>query len=366
MAANTDKDGIMKLNLNHIEDGQTSIKIRNSLPKASKIRNYGMEGGDKDPFRSLSHASGIFHRNEINLFKKRYRYGILNPYDTLSTCREYLFFTKPDLNIYPRDDNDGLPSSELQPYLQTQPFWLYEMQEKHSDVLKLLQSSLDNRDPFNHLLENMVQSNLDSPSISAEMIDTPNNSFGVGYTYRGSSEASDDNFDFSLEFKDTKDLPVYHFFKAYEDYETIKHHGQLQPYMYYIRNKILYDQYAIFKFLVDLDDGETIIYYAKYFGVKSKSLPRDVFSNTSFDNGLSYSIDFNAAFFDDMKPWILKDFNIISKEFYNSQKYQIDTWNNVLGRIDNRPAKAAYVVSEYNSQFKHEVNKLKWRGSDDY
>ena len=355
-----------------VQDAKTSFKIRNNPPNIDDLKlddqfnGKSMKGGGKDPFRSVSHASGLFHRNEINLFNKRYRYGIINPYETLSNCKEYLFFTKPDLNIFPRDDDTGTPSKELHPYLQTQPFWLYEMNEKHYNVIKALQLSLNTKNPFNHLLENMVQTNLDSPSITAEMIDTPNNSFGVGYTYRGSSEASDDSFDFSLEFKDTKDLPIYHFFKAYEDYETLKHHGKLTPYIYYIKNKILYDQYSIYKFLIDLDDGETIIYYSKYFGVKSKTLPRDVFSNTTFDNGLSYSIDFNAAFFDDMKPWIIKDFNQISKSYYDSLPYLIEPWNNVLERVDNRPAQAAYIVSEYNSHYKHDVNKLKWRGSDKY
>lgn len=340
------------------------IKLANTSYKYKTISN-AMTSNKRDPFRSIRHSNGIFYQNEIDLFNKRYRFGIVNPYETLGNCREYLFITKPDLNIFPRDDVSGTPSNKLHPYLQTQSFWL-DMEENYYDVLKLLQLSLNSSDIFNHLLENTVQSNLDVPSISAEMIDTPNNAYGVGYTYRGSSEASDDSYDFSLEFKDTKDLPVYRFFKAYEDYETIKHHGQLQPYLAYIRRKVLYDQYAIYKFLIDMDDAETIIYYGKYYGVKSKSLPRDVFSNGTFDNGLSYSIDFSAAFFDDLKPKILAEFNNRSRKFYEKQKYQIRPYNITLDRIDNRPAKAAYVISEHSKKFGHKVYKLKWRGSDEY
>lgn len=347
-----------------MDDGDKSEKsLTEKDPTSYEVSHLTSE----EKFRGIYHSAGLFDRGEIDLFNKRYRYGIMNPYDALVNCREYLFFTKPDLNIYPRDDNNGLPSSTLDSYLQTKPFWL-DLAENNLDVIKCLQSSLSNTgsvvDPFNHLLENMVQSNLDTPTISSEMIETPSNMYGVNYTYHGSSEASDDGFDFSLEFKDTRYLQVYKFFKAYEDYETIKHHGQLKPWNNYIINKILYDQYCIYKFLVG-DDGETIVYYAKFYGVKSKSLPREVFSNTSFDNGLSYSIDFNAAFFDDMKPSILMDFNYLSKDLYNSRKYDVHIYNNYLDRPDNRPVKAAYVFAETSSQAPGgKVYKLKWKGDD--
>lgn len=330
-----------------------------------KIVKNGMTDSGKDPFRGIRHSNGIFYQNEIDLFNKTYRFGVLDPYENLGGCREYLFFTKPDLNIYPRDNDSGVPSKSMHEYLQTLSFW-NDMELRYQKVLKLLQYSRDTTDPFNHLLQNSVQSNLDVPSMTAEMIDTPNNAYGVGYKYRGSSESSDDSFEFSLEFKDTKDLNLYRFFKAYEDYETIKHHGNIMPWIPYIRRKILYDQYAIFKFMIDMDDAETIIYWGKYYGVKSKSLPRDVFSNGTFDNGLSYSIDFGAAFFDELKPQILAEFNELSRTLYNSQTYQIRPFNLTIGRVDNRPAKAAFVVSEYSKKYGHYVYKLRWRGSDRY
>ena len=96
-----------------------------------------------------------------------------------------------------------------------------------------------------------------------------------------------------------------------------------------------------------------------------KSLPRDVFSNASFDNGLSFSIDFKAAFFEDMKPDIIADFNALSAPYYNTLPYQIDIYNNVLGRVDNRAAKAAYVERCTSQINPNQYNlKLRWRGSE--
>ena len=139
----------------------------------------------------------------------------------------------------------------------------------------------------------------------------------------------------------------------------------IRPWKKYIENKIIHDQFAIYKFIVD-EDMETILYWGKYYGVMPRSLPRDVFSNPNFETGLSYSINFRAAFFEDMKPEILEDFNYLSQEYYNSLPYEIDIYNDILHRTDNRAAKAAYIVKQKSSISPNGyVYKLKWKGSDD-
>lgn len=341
-----------------MDDGNTSQSLLNQQFTAEDAKM--LADGFDDAFSGVYHSVGIYKRHEIDYFNQRYRFGILNPYGALTNCREYLFFTKPDLNIYPRNNTNGVVTGDLAPFLQTQPYWL-DLVSKHFPVVKCLQQSIDTGDKFNHLLENCVSSNLEVPGLSTDMIETPSNMYGVNLQYHGSSEASNDSFDFSLEFTDTKNLDVYHFFRAYEDYQTAKHHGQVTPYLDYVVNKILYDKYSIYKFLVD-EDGETIVYYAKFYGVTSKSLPRDTFSNTQFDGGITYSIEFNAAFFEDMNPFIIKEFNNLSENFYNALPYQIDIHNHILDRVDNRSARAAYIVEEDSKNYGHKVYKIKWKG----
>jgi hypothetical protein len=331
--------------------------------------SYKAKTIDSDLYTSIFHSANLYSNREIKnkLYNETFRYGMMNPYSAISNAREYLFFTKPDLNIYDTSAN-LIPSNNLQDFLANIPFWAELAHYRKDTTLKALQLSRDVADPFNHLLQNCVISNLDIPGLSSDTIDTPTNMYGVGYSYRGSSEASDDNPEFSLEFKDNRYLDVYTFFKAYEEYETLKHHGVIKPSDYYITRKILHDQFSIYKFIVG-DDMETILYYGKMYGVMPKSLPRDVFSNPNFDNGLSYSIDFKAAFYEDMKPDILADFNSISAYAYNSQKYQINPYNQVMGRADTRPAKAAAVIRDttsataINSSTGY-VYKLKWRVSE--
>ena len=342
-----------------------SLRVDNKGNRNSQLQinstTDGMSFSPSNYLQGIKHANLLFDRSEIDLVNKRYRFGIFTPSDTIHTVKEYLFFTKPDLYIYVSEKN-GL---RLNQGLQNKVYWM-ELLDKNPEIFYCLQDSISaNNDHFNHLLENTVQSNLSIPALSSDMVETPTNLYGVGYQYHGSSEASDDSFDFSLEFKDVKGLPVYHFFKAYEDYEKLKHHGVLEVNVDNIIKKILYDQYSIYKFLVD-EDGETIVYYAKLYGVKSKSLPRDVFENITFGNGLSYTVDFNAAFFEDMNPTIIKDFNEANSKLYyqtsNPNWYDIDAYNSLLDRADGRAVESAYVV--YDPKTKN--YKLKGRGGDKY
>ena len=344
--------------------------------------NYNAENSSRTQsmniYDSLYHANNLRRsRNEIyngynKLFNQTFRFGLNNPFGQISTAREYIFFTKPDLHIFYTDDYGVVRKNELADGLESY-FWV-DMGTSKKRIIECLQGSYKESDsgiidPFNHLLQNTVNNNLEVPALSAPSIETSANTFGVSLSYRGSSEESDDNPEFSLEFKDDKYLNVYTFFRAYEDYETLKKHGRIKPQRNYRLNKIIHDQFAIYKFIVD-EDMETIIYWGKYYGVYPVSLPRDAFSSDNFSDGLTFSINFKAAFYEDMKPEILYDFNELSKDVFDRCKYDIDVYNEVLGRADGRTAKAAQVfrVNGDDPRALQHPNgyyyKLRWRGDD--
>lgn len=356
------------INPNIQDDDGFSTKV-NSLSD-SDMGNQISRGNQGDIGITMMHSANLFRADEIrsSVYNKVFRFGIANPYSALSTAREYLFFTKPDLHIFEVSGSYNVePSAKLNEALQSSPFWADLYYSRKDTTLKNLQASRDFLHPFNYLLQNQCKSNLDIPGLTSEMVDTPTNNYGVGYSYRGSSEASDDGPEFSLEFKDNRFLDTYYFFKAYEEYETMKHHGTIAPAKHYITSRTLHDCFSIYKIIVS-DDMETIIYWGKMYGVVPKSLPRDVFSTPNFDDGLSYSIDFKAAFYEDMKPEILSDFNALGQDLYDSIPYNINLFNPVLGRPDTRPAEAPHVIVDTTSATAKAspagyVYKLKWKGS---
>ena len=321
-----------------------------------------------DLYKIALHGANIFEKDEIDLYHNMYRFGLYNPYGALTSLKEYLFFTKPDLNIIEREPTTGrFTDYSLAEGLDNLDFWK-DLKAERIDIVEMLQNSYS--PGWNMLLQNSVISNLEIPGLEGTTIETPVNNYGVGFLYRGTSEASDDSLDFSLEFKDTRWLDVYTFFKAYENYETLKHHGIIAPWRGYTINKVLHDQFAVYKFLV-AEDLETIVYWCKLYGVIPVSLPRDAFSSSEISNGLQYSIGFKAAFIEDMTEGVIADFNMLNDEFTkNNQrmvKYQLETYNSETGTPDFRPAKSVRVVKYQDGNSPTGwVYKLKWKGDKQY
>lgn len=320
-------------------------------------------------------ANGIYNRSDIQWYKKfkRFGNGTLDPYNAVSGTKEYLFFTKPDLHIVTPGKNS------LNPELRNQPYFI-ELLQRYPDVIAQLQLSngIRAKSPFMNVLSNAVNSTLELGSITSGVVDTSATIYGTSYNYRGWGFSSDEKHEFSLEFDDTKYLEIYNLVKAYEEYERLKHIGMVSPpnidgaptvngkcFSYYIKNKILHDQFSIYKFIVE-DDGETILYYAKLWGVFFKSVPRDAFSDMKPDGGLTYAVDFEAAFVDDMNPTILTDFNTIVSPYMGNTSV-LPVYNTKKRMIDGRWASIPYVAkvkkgSNWNgpNSMKHSY-KLKWR-----
>ena len=318
---------------------------------------------NSDYYYSARSGSNLFGPNEIDLYGHRYRFGLMNPYDTISTMREYLFFTKPDLHIVQMSDDGIIEGEMLNERLEGIASWEMLLESKKITLAQLQDSYGQQLTPdrFNNILGNSCISNLEVPSLTSTMVDTPVNSFGVGYSYRGSSEDSDDGPEFSLEFRDTNRLEVYEFFKYYEKYETLKSHGLVAPCKYYTLNREIHDAFSIYKFLVG-EDMETIIYYGKMFGVTPTTLPRDAFNTTQLDNGFTFSINFKAAFYDELETYILNDFNDLSYNYYYRLPYEVPVYNTTLGHVDTRPARSAYVEAVRDPYgIKPIKYKLKWR-----
>ena len=304
------------------------------MPSDNKIFSKNLSDMNK-----VLWANGIYNRQDIEWYSKFNRFGAKDPYNAPTGSKEYLFFTKPDLHLVEHG------TSIINPELKNQPYF-NELLERYPDVVAQLQRSngIGDTGPFMSILSNSVKNTLDLPVITADTIDTPSTIYGTAYNYRSWGFKSDEKVEFGLEFEDTKYLEIYNLIKAYEEYERLKHLGMVTPpniendpvvngvcFSYYIRNKILHDQFSIYKFIVE-DDMETIIYYAKLWGVFFKTVPRDAFSDMKVEGGLTYSVEFEAAFVEDMNPTILTDFNqLVYPYIENTEELPIyDTKNRMI------------------------------------
>lgn len=310
-------------------------------------------------------AAGLYRRQDMSMIDAFHRFPRIDPFRAMPTNREYAFFVKPNLHIF--QDNGYTLNEEL----NTCPFFTDLMDRGYAPILRQLQANVDYSHPFINILTNRKISNIDVPTIQAEDIETGQNFYGTRIKYRRGTERSDEECDFSVEFEDTKYLEIYLLFKAFDEYEKRKWYGLVTPPdESYIQNKVLHDQIAVYKFVVG-EDGETLIYWAKYIGVYPVVIPRDIFSDIPQDGHLKITIQFRSMFIEDMMPNIFEDFNELSRAMYSrGDLYEMPLWDQDIMAVDGRnvyiPRVRKFTPTETiaETDAEYSVYKLKWYGSN--
>ena len=283
----------------------------------------------------------LFPIKDAKWYTKMNRYGWIDPFDHDRVTREYLFFTKPDLNLFVSTDTPSV--SNLNPDLLVCPE-IVEVATRQPYTLGQLQSSVKDQDgvynPFMFLLSNAVSSKLDLPTKSADSQEITSNIMGTTMHIRGHSYKSNNGYDFSLSFTDTAYLDIYNLVNAYDAYFQMIKQGFASPKHDYIINNIISDQFSIYKFLVG-SDGETILYYAMLTGCFFTDVPRSEFGDPNDGSPFKYAISFHAQFVDDSKPYILQQFNRVA---LNRNSTYLPVYNPSTMMVDNQWAKYPRII----------------------
>ena len=333
---------------------------------------YGNKKIEIRNISSVMHSNGFFDKNKDDWYRGVNRFGwIDHRWSVVNFAREYLFFTKPDLYIM---DGSSLNNAKLSASLYDNPFFMDAFQN-HKNVLGQLQYSIADTGgaqcPFMFILTNAVTSKMDMPAISAESQESTSNLYGTSINYRTHSLKSDNGYDFTLSFQDTKSLEVYTLAKAYDEYVRLRKTGQIDIlnnntesnasiYKNYVVAKIVPEQFSVYKFVI-LDDGETIAYYAKATGVFISDVPRSEFADPGND-GVKFSLSFHANFIEDNNPMILYEFNKITNASQEINIPYADVWFD--GHINNEfvryPCIRAYADTRAQSRGMYKDYRLKW------
>nr|DAE82427.1 MAG TPA: hypothetical protein [Caudoviricetes sp.] len=356
-------------------DDNKSSDVSSIIKQDSKLdrENITNSMSSDDEFQRFLRSNGIYKRNDMSLFDCFHRYPRLDPYNAMPPAREYVFFTKPDLNLYQA-------KGVLNPQIANMQMFKDLDRRGYRNVLEQLQYSMNPNRPFMNLLSNRRTSNIDLPSIVADVLESNANMYNTKIHYRKGTEPADENVEFSVEFEDTKFLEVYTLFKIYDEYQKRKWYGVLTPPTLgddpresdqipdYIAYKILHDKMGMFRFLVS-EDGMTILHWAQFWGVMPLSVPREALSDIPQDGHLKFTVNFKADFVEDMEPNTLSDFNNISSSIPCSNP-DIPVFDTVRRQVDGENVKRPWVEG-VDSQLSADVNKtagnykmyrLKWGG----
>jgi len=301
-------------------------------------------------------ANGLYQPSDMQYETNFYRTRRIDPYYQVEGGTEYLFFTKPDLNLlqgqelvknlYKTSSIYGKSITSVDSGPGTVPYFqdlmLNNYKNTFTDLCKSSGSESDSC-PFIRILSNRKVSNMDVPDIVTNEIETAQNMFGTRIFYPTSSMKSDEDVEFSIEFEDTQYLEIYHLFKVYDTYRQMKYLGLTAPKEDYIRFKILHDHISIYKFIVDTD-GETLLYYAKATGVYPKTISRSAFSEIQDKGGLKITVSFKlSGWFEDMEPNIIIDFNQLVASWIKNVK-EVPLWDRELQAVSGENVKYFYIA----------------------
>lgn len=243
----------------------------------------------------------IFNKN-LNYYN---RFKIKSSDDVLTKAFPHVFFVRPDLNLF-RNNNEDI--TQLSKSIEANPFFSF-VWKNDPDLVRSLILNSNSRHQFNMYLSNKVT----SFETSDEYIGIENNGktfLGHQITYGKDSIESKTASELNLKFDDDKFCHTYILNKLWMEYINLVSRGSIAPNPRNILDKVLDYTSAIY-YIVTAEDGETIIFWSKYYGVFPSAAPSSQFSwdGEMIQGPMSYSLKYQYSFKEDFNPATLLEFN---------------------------------------------------------
>lgn len=283
------------------------------------------------------------------MFDRFNRFKIAFPDYHLTNTHSHVFFTRPDLNVLVTD------ASALNWQTENDPFFYY-MWNNNPKLVKSLTQTLTWRHDFHPFLSNSAA----SFEVSDEVIKT--REYGQTYTgykvqYGKSNVESNSSGTFSVTYQDDREATIYKTHKMWTEYISRVHRGALRPREYYFAKKVLDYTSSVYYFVCG-PDGETILFWTKYFGAFPINTPA---SAMSWAKGSSmrmpqFSINYAYAFKEDFNPLAIAEFNENSEEDFVYKK----TYDHTLAGSTRSISGAPFIESSKNADGQY-IYKLRYR-----
>lgn len=248
-------------------------------------------------------------RDEKSLYKKMFesynRFKLPNPDDFLSRSFAHVFFTRPDCNVLSED------GKSMADKVKSNANFDYAWCHRKRLVTNL---SMTNKDQdFNLFLSNKAEEfSLTDESISTATTGLTYHKQQIAYG-KGNHE-SKANGEFTIKYTDNRFLDIFHFHKLWTDYIANVYSGLWYPKRDYLWMKTLDYPCSVY-YILTAEDGETILFWSKYYGVFPTNVPSSSYS-WSKGNVLTspeVSITYQYSMKEDFNPISLVEFNLNSR-----------------------------------------------------
>ena len=266
------------------------------------------EGAGKSREKMI-HSLGLYEGGAYDYLKlsatKYNRFKLPTPDSQLQRTFAHVFFVKPQCNIM-LDDSTG---QSMTGQFENNPDYMYAASNSPY-IIKELSKSANNQDTqFSFILSNAAK----SFSLSDEYINT--DTYGTGYTgykvsYGKHGVESRTASDFTVTFQDDRNLSIYRLLKLWVDYIEGVYTGTYYPTDTTIVNHML-DYVGAVYYILTAEDGETILFWSKYYGVYPSSIPSTQYSWSAGTllSQISLDVKFNYSWKEDYNINAITEFN---------------------------------------------------------
>ena len=235
------------------------------------------------------------------------RFKLPNLDSVLSRGFAHVFFVRPSCNIFDKFSGDW-NATTLTKSLQALDLFTYIFNTSQTVLKELTQWGGQSND-FMLSLSNAVQ----GFSLQDEVLDS--DSYGKTYTgykiaFGRHNLESRTASTLQLSFRDDRNLHIYQIIKAWTEYIAGVYRGYITPRIEDIFNKVLDYTGAIY-YVITAEDGETVLFWSKYYGVFPTSTPSTQFNWGAGNNIMPRDIDVNFAYSykEDFNPFQILEFN---------------------------------------------------------
>ena len=288
---------------------------------------------DDDPLARIEALHGIPKLGRRESFKQKvenyFRFKYPNPGNSLTKGFAHVFFTRPDLNVLDYHGNGTFSIPKACEYDTS----IYYAFRNNKNLLRELVADNGMDHDFMFLLSNAAS----SFSLLDEKIKTDEWAAtwtGHKVTYGKHSNDTKSASTFSIEYVDDRNLNIYHLHKLWIDYIDKVYRGAIIPRgltkqangtwapahgispkgnggaFSYTADKVL-DYACSVYYILTAEDGESIIFWSKYYGVFPTVAPSEPFGWTSGDmiKAPKLTIEYAYSFKQDYDPFNLAEFN---------------------------------------------------------
>lgn len=325
------RNGQFSRSIDYINGLPGSLKLNNNIDSRNMITNNiaGDYRDFEDAFASVRKNNNIFGIDDrVRLFREFNRFKSPMPDYHAPKVIPYIFFTKPKLDLVHADgelrsefkDEKGNSKKTntddaLFAYLfNDQPNLFYSLDAAYGKDLH----------KFNAFLSNTATSFQTSDEV-LKTVEHGETYTGWKMVYGRHTNESNTAGQLSIGYVDSYNYDIYKMHKLWVEYINRVYRGEIYPGKNNIWKKILNYTCAVY-YIVCAADGETVLYWSKYYGVFPINTPASV---SSFTHGSPESLpEFNITYMysikEDFNPLAIREFNMMSsgqlkyRAIYNS------------------------------------------------